>query len=140
MSRHIILESSLNVCTLITCDMKTKTHYISPIQPSKGINSNGSVAIATISKDEPVISEKYDSKSNYNPILSDRVHESARRQSLCDNLSSDTVTTREQEIQGELKLISYRFKYHLYRIKHIFKITYQTKLPGGLKANYGHND
>ena len=109
-STHIILESSLNVCTLITCDMKTKMHYISPIQPSKGINSNGSVAIATISKEEPVISEKYDSKSNYNPILSDRVHESARRQSLCDNLSSDTVTTREQEIQGELKLISCRFK------------------------------
>ena len=121
MSRHIILESSLNVGTLITCDMKTKTHYISPIQPSKGINSEGSEATATISKDEPIISEKYNSKTNYNPILSIRERESARIQSLCDNLSSDTVTTREQEIQGELKLISYRFKYHLYRIQHILK-------------------
>ena len=109
-STHIILESSLNVCTLITCDMKTKMHYISPIQPSKGINSNESVATATISKDEPIISEKYDSKSNYNPILSIRVHESAHRHGICDNLSSDTVTTREREVQGELKLISYRFK------------------------------
>ena len=120
-SMYIILESSLNVCTLITCDMKTKTHYISPIQPSKGIFSNGSVATATITKDEPTISEKYDSKNNYNPILSIRVHESTRRQSLYDNSSSDTVTTREQEIQGELLLICYGFKYHLYRIKHILK-------------------
>ena len=90
--------------------MKTKMHYISPIQPSKGINSNENVATATISKDEPIISEKCVPNSNYNPILSIRVHESSHRQSLCDNLSSDTATTREQEIQGELKLISYRFK------------------------------
>ena len=117
---HIILESSLNVCMLITCDMKTKTHYISPFQPSKGINSNEGVTSATISNDEPIISEKYNSKTNYNPILSIGEHESAHRQSICVNLSSDTVTTWEQEIQGELKLISYNFKSHFYRIKNIF--------------------
>ena len=118
---HIILESSLNVCMLITCDMKTKTHYISPFQPSKGINSNEGVTSATISNDEPIISEKYNSKTKYNPILSIRERENTRLQSLYDNLSSDTVTTREQEIQGELLLICYGFKYHLYRIKHILK-------------------
>jgi hypothetical protein len=73
--------------------------------PSKGINSNESVTTATIRKDEPIISEKYNSKTNYNPVLSIREHEGDRRQSLCDNLSSDTVTTREQEIQDKTDVI-----------------------------------
>merc|ERR1712083_20278 len=74
-------------------------------QPSKGINSNEGVTSATISNDEPIICGKYNSKTIYDPILSIGQHESAHRQSICVNLSSDTVTTREQEIQDKTDVI-----------------------------------